>query len=139
MVLLKQLWPDRDLNARALRQVFTRALVADSQVYLSACAFARVVGFASLTLKNNLWQAGALAHIDELVVDVGYRGRGIGTRLLNSMCLEARERGCKRIELDSGLHRAQAHAFYEAYGFERRAVLYSLRVQPRVSERPPNA
>lgn len=125
VLLLQQLWPDRSLDCEALRRVFHAALASDSQVYLSACDGPRVVGFASLTVKNNLWQAGNLGHVDELVVDANYRGNGIGTRLLDSVCGEARKKHCARIELDSGLHRDVAHEFYYRLGFERRALLFS--------------
>lgn len=33
--------------------------------------------------------------------------------------------GCKRIELDSGFHREQAHKMYEHIGFNKRAFLFS--------------
>ena len=43
----------------------------------------QIVGFCSLTIKNNLWQAGNLGHIDELVVDEKYRGQRIGIQLID--------------------------------------------------------
>ena len=33
--------------------------------------------------------------------------------------------GCKKIELDSGFPREEAHKFYERIGFEKRAYLFS--------------
>jgi hypothetical protein len=67
--LLRQLWPDKDLDAAAVRKVFDGALAADSQVYLCAVDAANLVGFVSLSVKNNLWQAANFGHIDELIVD----------------------------------------------------------------------
>jgi hypothetical protein len=67
-VLLKQLWPDKTLDRDALRWVYSRGLESGFQRYLCAVENERVVGFCSLTIKNNLWQAGYLAHIDELIV-----------------------------------------------------------------------
>ncbi len=128
LLLLEQLWPNQALNAAALRRVFSAALASDHQVYLSACDDSRVVGFAALTVKNNLWQAGNLGHLDELVVDAARRGQGIGSRLLESIAEEAQRRGCTRLELDTAFHREAAHAFYERLGFERRAFLFSRRL-----------
>lgn len=125
MRLLRQLWPDKHLDATSLKTVFNRAVFSESQTHLCATEGQRVIGFASLTLKNNLWQAGYLGHIDELVVDDNYRGRGIGTRLLEHILVLARQRGCRRVELDSAFHRKQAHQFYEQRGFENRAFLFS--------------
>lgn len=123
--LLRQLWPDKPLDYASLQTVFGRALASESQVYLCATDGQHVVGFGSLTLKNNLWQEGYLAHIDELVVDSEYRGRGAGTLLLDQLIVVAREKGCRRVELDSAFHRKQAHQFYEQHDFQNRGFLFS--------------
>jgi GNAT superfamily N-acetyltransferase len=78
-----------------------------------------------LSIKNSLWQAGPLAHVDELVVDGAYRGGGIGTRLLEELTSLARRGGCHRIELDSAHRRDAAHRFYERDGFANRAYVFS--------------
>ena len=80
--LLEQLWPDKKLDKNKLTKVFNKGLKSDNQVYLIAKFDEDIVGFGSLTIKNNLWQAGNLANIDELVVDYNYRGRNIGTLLM---------------------------------------------------------
>lgn len=123
--LLHQLWPDKQLDLARLRTVFDRAITSDSQVYLCATIGRDVVGFGSLTLKNNLWHEGYLGHIDELVVDSKYRSQGIGTRLLAYIEITARRRGCRRIELESSTQRTRAHKFYEQHGFASRALLFS--------------
>jgi ribosomal protein S18 acetylase RimI-like enzyme len=76
-------------------------------------------------VKNSLWQKGFLGHVDELIVDTEYRGQGIGAMLLEHLVTVARERGCRRVELDSALHRKEAHEFYKRLGFESRALLFS--------------
>lgn len=70
--LLRQLWLDKQLDLRSLKTVFDRALASDSQKYLCAEENGKVIGFGSLTIKNNLWQAGYICHVDELVVDDNY-------------------------------------------------------------------
>jgi ribosomal protein S18 acetylase RimI-like enzyme len=126
--LLRQLWPDKPLDIAALQKVFKRALKSDSQIYLCAIDGEDVVGFASLTIKTNLWQATNLGHIDELIVDKKHRGSGLGTQLLHEIIAHARRRGCTRVELDSAFHRKKAHKFYERNGFEDRAYLFSKRL-----------
>lgn len=123
--LLRQLWPDESLEVDSLRAVFARGVAAESQAYFCVVAGGCVVGFGSITLKNNLWQAGYLAHVDELVVDRGHRGKGVGSQLLKHLIEFARQRGCRRIELDSAFHRKEAHEFYQRHGFENRALLFS--------------
>jgi GNAT superfamily N-acetyltransferase len=123
--LLRQLWPEKSLDIASVQAVFERALGSAWQVYLCATDSERLVAFGSLTIKNNLWQEGYLGHVDELVVDSGYRGRGIGSQLLGRLTALAQERGCRRVELDSAFHRKKAHQFYERHGFENRAFLFS--------------
>jgi N-acetylglutamate synthase-like GNAT family acetyltransferase len=107
LLLLEQLWPNQVLEAESLRRVFVKALASDAQVYLSACDSSRVIGFASLTVKNNLWQAGNLGHVDELVVDSTRRGHGVGSHLLGSISDEARKRHLNRITAIVREHEAE--------------------------------
>jgi ribosomal protein S18 acetylase RimI-like enzyme len=123
--LLRQLWPANNLDPVALRKIFRRGLISASQAYLCARIEKQVVGFGSLTIKNNLWQEGYVAHIDELIVDRRFRKNGIGTLLLDRLILSAKKRKCKRIELDTAFRRKEAHSFYRAHGFENRAFLFS--------------
>lgn len=125
VLLLKQLWPGSAIEPKGLRSVFQRGLTSEAQCYMCAVEEGRIVGFCSLTLKNNLWQQGYLAHIDELVVDESARGQGTGTRLLMAAKEMARQNNCKRVELDSAFHRVEAHKFYERLGFQSRAMLFS--------------
>jgi glucosamine-phosphate N-acetyltransferase len=124
-VLLEQLWPDKTLDRDALRWVYSRGLTSGFQRYLCAVENESVVGFCSLTIKNNLWQAGYLAHIDELIVRKEWRGLGIGSALLAAIIGVARQAGCSRVELDSAFHRSEAHSFYQQRGFENRGYLFS--------------
>lgn len=125
VALLHQLWPDKPLDAPALRRIYDRALTSDRQIYLCVVCDQQVAGFGSLTIKSNLWSESFVAFVDEMVVDAVHRGRGIGTLLLDQLTAWARERGCNRIELDSAFHRKEAHAFYEKRGFQSRAWLYT--------------
>jgi GNAT superfamily N-acetyltransferase len=122
--LLGQLWPDKQLNTILLKTVFSRALNSESQEYLCAANGQLVIGFGSLMLLNNLWQEGYLGYVDTMIVDSEYRGRGIGTQLLEQLLAFARQNGCLRVELGSGFHRIQAHQFYERRGFKGRALLF---------------
>jgi glucosamine-phosphate N-acetyltransferase len=126
--LLEQLWPDKKLDREKLHQILLRGLKSESQSYICAVIDENLVGFCSLTIKNSLWQAGLLGHIDELIVDKHYHGKGIGSMLLGSITKLAKEKGCRRIELDSAFNRAEAHKFYEKNGFEKRAYLFSKEV-----------
>jgi GNAT superfamily N-acetyltransferase len=51
-------------------------------------------------------------YVDDLVTDAAYRGRGAGSEMLAELARRATGAGCTVIDLDSGLHRADAHRFY---------------------------
>ena len=123
--LLKQLWPDVNSKPEELQRVFDHAIDSMNQKLIVAVSEESIVGFCSLTLKNNLWQAGNLGVVDELVVDIQYHGKGIGKRLMERITQVALENRCKRIELDSSFHRTEAHQFYEHIGFIKRAYWFS--------------
>lgn len=124
--LLVQLWPKKVQNLSKLRGAYERGLIATHQRYFVAVEAGLIVGFASLSIKNSLWEAGPLANIDELVVDEAARGQGVGSALIDYLADTARKLGCSRIELDSAFHRTDAHAFYEKKGFEQRAYLFTM-------------
>lgn len=123
--LLAQLWPEKELHPEKLWRVFSQGLVSPQQAYRIAKLGQQIIAFGSLTIKNNLWQEGNLAHIDELVVEEAFRGKGVGTRLLAELIILARKHGCERIELDSAFRREAAHNFYAAQGFENRGLIFS--------------
>jgi GNAT superfamily N-acetyltransferase len=51
-------------------------------------------------------------YVDDLVTAADHRGQGIGAALLSELVRRAREEGCRAIDLDSGVSRADAHRFY---------------------------
>ena len=123
--LLHQLWPEKKLDKELLLITFKRGLRSKNQTFFVAKNNDNIVGFGSLSIKNSIWQAGYLAHIDELIVDEQYRGEKIGSQILLHLTEIAFEKGCKKIELDSAHHRIAAHKFYEHKGFINRAALFS--------------
>jgi putative acetyltransferase len=123
--LLEQLWPTEHLDITLLEGVFRKSIASPTQNYLCACDGRCIVGFCSMSIRSSLWQAGNLAHIDELIVKEGYRGYGIGTRLLREAEAVAMRQNCKLIELDSGFHRENAHRFYQRNGYQNRGLVFS--------------
>lgn len=59
---------------------------------------------------------GRTLYVDDLVTDDNHRSRGYGAALMDWLRTRAVERGCARLELDSGVHRFDAHRFYHAQG-----------------------
>jgi len=123
--LLEQLWIGKYIDSVAVNKIIEKGLSNDYQMYICATDNEKLIGYCSLTIKNNLWMLANLGNVDELVVDSEYRNRGIGKMLMHEIEKIAKNHGCKRLELDSAFHRAIAHEFYERQGFEKRAYLFS--------------
>lgn len=123
--LFKQLWPSLELDYAALYAVYERALSSVTQHLIVGVQEDRIVGFCSLSLKNNFWKAGCIGNVDELIVDENFRGRGIGKKLISRIEEIAISKQCKQIELDSAFHRKEAHHFYESIGYQSRAYLFT--------------
>ncbi|HMD58051.1 MAG TPA: GNAT family N-acetyltransferase [Solirubrobacteraceae bacterium] len=71
-------------------------------------------------------------YVDDLVTAPDQRGRGIGAALLRELEDRAGRAGCRVIDLDSGVSRADAHRFY----FRQRMSITSLHFARRLDETP---
>ncbi len=127
--LFMQLWPGKSLNSDKLLNVFQRMKASDDYELLCAVKDDQLVGFASLAVLQNFWQEGLIMYITTMVVDQKHRGSGIGKSLIDRITEIAKEKGCAKIELESALHRVDAHSFYEKMGFEKRSWFFSKNVK----------
>jgi len=80
----------------------------------------RVVGLAGL-VGRVLEQESHVGSLG-ISVDRDYRGRGVGTRLLEHLVAWAPSHGVTRIELEAFSSNPRAIALYEQLGFEREGV-----------------
>lgn len=62
--------------------------------------------------------AGRFLYVDDLVSRAADRSRGYGGRLFDWLVARAREEGCARLQLDSGVQRHGAHRFYLRKGMD---------------------
>lgn len=123
--LLKQLWIDKNIDRDSVKKVIEKGLISNYQTYICATDGDILIGYCSLTIKNNLWMSANLGNVDELVVDSKYRNQGIGKLLMLEIEKIAKQNVCKRLELDSAFHRTIAHEFYDKLGFDKRAYLFT--------------
>ena len=75
------------------------------------------VALALLTFRPGVWYPGPVTMLEELYVQPGRRGGGIGTAVLERAVALARDRGSGafQIEVDEG--DVDARRFYERHGF----------------------
>ena len=76
------------------------------------------VGFVSAHLIPLIHEDGFLSRITALVVDEGYRGKGIGKKLVQKAEIWAKKQGAVKSEITSGAMRKKAHLFYEKMGYQ---------------------
>ncbi len=67
-----------------------------------------VVGYRII----DMLRTGRMLEVDDLVSADSARSKGYGKQLLNWCYDLARDNGCSVVELDSAVHRADAHRFY---------------------------
>jgi GNAT superfamily N-acetyltransferase len=86
-----------------------------------------VVGCLHLTFIPGLSRRGTTrAQIEAVRVAAGERGSGLGSALIRWAVAEARDRGCRLVQLTSDKTRADAHRFYTRLGFEPTHVGFKL-------------
>lgn len=73
----------------------------------------RVLSVAGFRIVDNLVSKRML-YVDDLVTLEAERSKGFGQLLFDWLVEHARERGCRFVELDSGVQRFHAHRFYLA-------------------------
>ena len=74
-------------------------------------------GVAQLRFRHGLWRAGGDCLIEDLYVAPDARRSGLGRAMVETALERARERGCRRAELDVNEANAAAVAMYEGFGF----------------------
>jgi GNAT superfamily N-acetyltransferase len=87
-----------------------------------------VVGLVAAQVGNALEFNGTYGRINGLVVDARWRGHGIGTLLMQHIESWCKERGAQALVLTSGHHRAEAHKFYEAIGYDATGLRFIKRL-----------
>ncbi len=75
------------------------------------------MGVAQIRFRWSVWASAEDCWLEDLFVRDDARRTGLGRALVEACCDRARERGCKRIELDTNEDNAAALALYQACGF----------------------
>ena len=84
-------------------------------------------GVAQMRFRHGLWRAGGDCLVEDLYVAPGARRSGLARAMMSFALKRARERGCRRAELDVNERNAAALALYEGLGFSASANAYGAR------------
>ncbi|MBN1220190.1 MAG: GNAT family N-acetyltransferase [Anaerolineae bacterium] len=90
-------------------------------VYVAEKANGTVAGYTAVHWLPYLMLAGPEGYVSELFIRDTERGQGIGTKLLETVKKEARQRGCSRLMLLNIRQReSYQRGFYKKVGWEER-------------------
>jgi ribosomal protein S18 acetylase RimI-like enzyme len=81
------------------------------------------VGMISFFIRFNLFHAGRVCQIEELVVKEEVQGRGIGGKLLEEVIKIARDQRCAEISVSTMFTNKRAISFYKNHGLIDEALL----------------
>ncbi|MEM9538401.1 MAG: GNAT family N-acetyltransferase [Cyanobacteria bacterium P01_E01_bin.42] len=78
----------------------------------------QILGFISLHFIPQIALEGDFCRVSYLCISESGRGLGLGTKLLEYAEIEARSRGCDRMEVHCHSRRTLAHQFYFRQDYE---------------------
>src|SRR3982751_3933137 len=79
----------------------------------------KVIGTLQLTFTPSIsFRGGKRCTVESVRVDGKFRGQGIGREMMIWAIEQAKERGCKSMQLTTNSERTDAHRFYENLGFK---------------------
>jgi GNAT superfamily N-acetyltransferase len=81
-------------------------------------------GVAQVRFRYGLWRAAEDCLLEDLFVREAARGSGLGRALAEGVVGLARERGCRRVELDANDNNPAALGLYRSLGFSSRDDRY---------------
>lgn len=111
-------YPFDELAARAAVSTLI-AHEAYGRIWLIAHA-GEVAGYLALTLGYSLEHLGRDAFIDELYLEPGHRGQGIGARALQHVEEECHRLGVRALHLEVERSNHAAQALYRRWAFQER-------------------
>ena len=104
--------------------------------FIAAFLDGRCVGVAGwrIVATTNLLRR---LYVDDLITAADTRSNGVGAALIAELERRARAAGCTALDLDSGVHRHDAHRFY----FRERLVIsayhFAMHLDPPPAQPPP--
>lgn len=80
--------------------------------------------YAHVRTYYSVWMAAPECFLEDLFVSEAERGRGLGRAMLEAIFAWARERGCRRVRLDTNEENAAGRHLYEALDFTNQRDSY---------------
>ena len=108
-------WPPQESFRASVERLIERS---DTEFWIAAGDDDTTpVGVCQLRFRHSVWTAAEDCWLEDLFVRREARRRGIARALLQRVLERARERGCRRVELDTNEDNDGAIRLYESLGF----------------------
>jgi len=119
---MQSLLPELSSSAAPLNAYMLDDIVdsRSTALFIARDADDKIVG--SLTLAIFRVPTGVRAWIEDVVVNDGARGAGVGSALVEAAVARANEAGARTVDLTSRPDREAANRLYQRLGFEQRAT-----------------
>jgi len=78
----------------------------------------KIVGMATAYLAQKFGKKTGF--VEDVVMDGGYRGQGLGQKVMEALAMESKAAGASQLYLTSGHDRVAAQKLYEKLGFVRK-------------------
>jgi GNAT superfamily N-acetyltransferase len=118
--------PDRHKQTQALQKLIDKfATNPDTPpcVVWVAELDGQVIGMCSLQILLSTAEGGNVGLVEDVIIDVDYRGQGVGQQILHSLETWALEHGLSRLQLLADVHNTRAIEFYERQGWHQMQML----------------
>ena len=96
---------------------------------LAVYNFNELIATSGYWISNKLY-CGKYLEPDNVVVDKGYRSKGIGEMMQKEMETIAKESQCNAMMLDAYLENIQGHKFYEKHNYEKKGFHFVKKLSP---------
>lgn len=119
--LVQQMSPGFTHDYKNATEKFKNKIQASPDYFLWVAEFeGKIVGTIMMHLQHKLsYHCGTAGHIEDLVIDEKFRGKGIGQFLLHTVIEEAKEHNCYKVILNCFEKTA---SFYEPFGFKKHDI-----------------
>lgn len=120
------LFPDLGYSATTaqVRERYSQIVKRPNNALFIAAQDDKIVGWVHV-YGVRLLESEGYAEIGGIVIRSAWQRQGIGTQLIQRAERWAFEHNYLRVRLRSGVHRSEAHCFYEALGYSKSKASYA--------------
>jgi len=119
LALLYKCYWNEDSDIQTMEKIFKKLENSDSYILLCAVENDKLCGSVMGIICDQLYgNCNPFLILENMVVDINYRRKGIGKILFIELEKYAKEKGCTQILLVTEAYRNDACGFYESIGFD---------------------